>query len=731
MPASKDSTSADAEHQMKYEYSYIVDPSTYETHGLCDGIPLRCHYQPELEEIETLRCQEDWRKWVGPLGFYKGGLGPRWNFMAITVPECLPNRLGVIGYANELAFLHDDCTDVAELEDAHNNDLREAFEQGAATGEIKKAKTGKRAIQAHIAREMLAIHKEQAMTTMKAWAKFAELGSGREHTTRFTTEEEYIRYRMIDIGTMFWYGMVTFGMGISIPEHELDLAHELAETAYLNLGLTNDLYSWQKEYDTAMAMGQDHVTNVIWVLMHEHSISEDAAKELCREKIKKTIVDFRQIVRETNVRDDISVDTKRYMEGLLYSLSGNLVWSIECPRYHKHIAYNKRQLDYMKNGIPRSSDEDEPKRKSVNGHINGSNRKPLSKSTSNGTNESDNGSLVNVFANQKSLNNITKLYDEAVEANTHSESGQPLNGHKRRKMSEDVVKTPYEYVSSLPSKGIREKAIDAINTWYGVPEDKLERIKTITKLLHNASLMLDDLEDGSSLRRGHPSTHTIFGTGQTVNSANYAILAALEETQKLGDYQSLEIFTEELKNLYVGQSLDLYWTNNLICPSIEEYFQMVEGKTGGLFRLFGRLMQIHGVRGRDIDISHLLSYLGRYFQTRDDYQNLTSAEYTSQKGFCEDLDEGKYSLPLIHLIASMPSDCLLRNILTQRRVNEQQLAEHKHTVLHLMKKHGSLDFTLDVMHSLHGTVEEEIEHLEDATGIENVEIKLILDLLKV
>ena len=92
---------------MEYKFSTVVDSATYETEGLCEGIPLRCHHNPEFEEIETLRCQEDWREYVGPLGFYKGGLGPRWNFMAITVPECLPERLGVLGYANELAFLHD------------------------------------------------------------------------------------------------------------------------------------------------------------------------------------------------------------------------------------------------------------------------------------------------------------------------------------------------------------------------------------------------------------------------------------------------------------------------------------------------------------------------------------------------------------------------------------------------------------------------------------------------
>ena len=77
-----------------------------------------------------------------------------------------------------------------------------AFTQGAETGKIEKATSGKRAIQAKIALQMLALNKQQAITTMKAWAKFAELGSGRQHQTHFKTEAEYITYRMVDIGTM-------------------------------------------------------------------------------------------------------------------------------------------------------------------------------------------------------------------------------------------------------------------------------------------------------------------------------------------------------------------------------------------------------------------------------------------------------------------------------------------------------------------------------------------------
>jgi hypothetical protein len=92
---------------MEYKYSTVVDPSTYETEGLCDGIPLRVHRYPDLEDVGTFRAQEDWSKYVNPVKGYRGGLGPSYSFMGVSVPECLPDRLEIISYANEFAFLHD------------------------------------------------------------------------------------------------------------------------------------------------------------------------------------------------------------------------------------------------------------------------------------------------------------------------------------------------------------------------------------------------------------------------------------------------------------------------------------------------------------------------------------------------------------------------------------------------------------------------------------------------
>ena len=93
---------------MEYRYSTVVDPSTYDTEGLCDNIPLRIHRSQEPEDLGAIRAQEDWREHVAPLGFKKASLGPKFNFLSVAFPETFPERMEVLAYFNEFIFLHDD-----------------------------------------------------------------------------------------------------------------------------------------------------------------------------------------------------------------------------------------------------------------------------------------------------------------------------------------------------------------------------------------------------------------------------------------------------------------------------------------------------------------------------------------------------------------------------------------------------------------------------------------------
>jgi geranylgeranyl diphosphate synthase type 3 len=107
--------------------------------------------------------------------------------------------------------------------------------------------------------------------------------------------------------------------------------------------------------------------------------------------------------------------------------------------------------------------------------------------------------------------------------------------------------------------------------------------------------------------------HKIYGVPQTINSANYVYFLAFQELFKLRDLlkadekvaaraQNLEqvvtgvpisnihckgvlnigMVTEELLNLHRGQGLELFWRDSLICPTEEEYIQMVNGSQCGI-----------------------------------------------------------------------------------------------------------------------------------------------------
>ena len=87
----------------------------------------------------------------------------------------------------------------------------------------------------------------------------------------------------------------------------------------------------------------------------------------------------------------------------------------------------------------------------------------------------------------------------------------------------------------------------AFNHWMKIPEDKVIQIGEIVQMLHNSSLLVDDIEDNSVLRRGIPVAHKIYGVPTTINAANYIMFMGLERVLKLGKPEAVNIFSEQVK----------------------------------------------------------------------------------------------------------------------------------------------------------------------------------------
>ncbi|KAF7370353.1 Terpenoid synthase [Mycena sanguinolenta] len=192
-----------------------------------------------------------------------------------------------------------------------------------------------------------------------------------------------------------------------------------------------------------------------------------------------------------------------------------------------------------------------------------------------------------------------------------------------------------------------------------------------------------------------------------------------------------DILTTEMIRLHRGQGLEILWRNSLQCPTEEEYIGMVNDKTGGLLRIGIKLMMACATANKDVDYVPLTNLIGITFQIRDDLLNLQSSlvlvsvtcyhsllielpKYEFNKGFAEDLTEGKFSFPIIHGIRKDLGNRQILNVL-QKRPTTPTLKTH--TVLYLKTHTKSFEYTLDVLNRFQEEIYVELERLGGNEGL--------------
>jgi geranylgeranyl diphosphate synthase, type III len=100
---------------------------------------------------------------------------------------------------------------------------------------------------------------------------------------------------------------------------------------------------------------------------------------------------------------------------------------------------------------------------------------------------------------------------------------------------------PFRHVAALESKQFRGALVDAFDDWLHLPPTAVAEVKAVVEMLHNASLIVDDIEDSSNLRRGAPAAHRVYGMPLALNAANTAYFVALSRLMNVSTVVTAEL----------------------------------------------------------------------------------------------------------------------------------------------------------------------------------------------
>lgn len=233
------------------------------------------------------------------------------------------------------------------------------------------------------------------------------------------------------------------------------------------------------------------------------------------------------------------------------------------------------------------------------------------------------------------------------------------------------------------------------------------------ELLHNASLIHDDVVDDTLVRRGNPTINGVWDNHLAVLVGDFFLSTALRQGVSTGDIRILRSLSDLGRLLSIGELDEMYTarTNDL---SEDAYFQIIFRKTASLFMSCVEIgAYAVGIDAGDPRLEALREYarlLGLCFQIRDDIFDYFSDEKIG-KPTGNDLREGKITLPLLHVLRdpSLPD----HDAMTALARKEHLTTDEINTLITYAVDHGGIDYAYSVMADMRRRAVELIEPLPD------------------
>src|SRR6476469_1007819 len=182
----------------------------------------------------------------------------------------------------------------------------------------------------------------------------------------------------------------------------------------------------------------------------------------------------------------------------------------------------------------------------------------------------------------------------------------------------------------------------------GYPGTRHYKLAAAVEFIHTATLLHDDVVDGSGLRRGKRTANIIWGNPASVLVGDFLFSRSFELMVEDGSLKVLKILSRASSVIAQGE-VDQLTTQRRIETGEDHYLEIIGAKTAALFAAACRIAGVIAERGEEIEQA-LDCYgrnLGIAFQLVDDAIDYASDAATMGKGVGDDFRDGKVTLPVI------------------------------------------------------------------------------------
>ncbi|KAL4891304.1 isoprenoid synthase domain-containing protein [Aspergillus ambiguus] len=310
----------------------------------------RIHRDNILSADASIQCQIDLFG-KDRLGMVMGNLDTYCgDWTALVYPFCDPERLALAAYMVDFAFIHDDVDYKETIQTRKFESDSEIRDKALRTGNYTPAFLDESRNKQVIAKTMcklIELDSKRGIEFIQQWEnwKQSEKDYVEHEAQKCDTLDRFLTLCYYMRGCQWANGMARFAYKLTLTGEEEQLVTPLTQLIMNVLTLHNDYFSWDKENEFYNSSEEKlPMSNAVTLYMKWYSMSVEDAKDAIRAVAVQKEQEYLQKKEKFLGEQPVSPAIMRWLNIMEHMVSGNLLWSLTCPRYHRKP--NNQYVDY-------------------------------------------------------------------------------------------------------------------------------------------------------------------------------------------------------------------------------------------------------------------------------------------------------------------------------------------------------------------------------------------------